>query len=266
VSIVTEISSGLLSQTRQVMVHRFEVVASSPGFSGPAGALLPGRMLCTRMAACLAGGADAPASASTLACACAAVEMVTAAKLGHVGVPDRGLGSGGVPVRWRGAGASGAVLAGDLLLCDAIELVAGIEGGRRLPAFLSRIRAVVAAEAEVKVVLRGRPVGEGTRLRLARGKAGLFAFVGALCGGADAAAAVAAEWAGHTVGTVCQLADDVTGADSDRGREGSRDDADRLCRSAIESLAAWPGMQAGSRQFIERDAQPAFVGPWPVIG
>ncbi len=261
-SIVTETSCGLLLQARQVMAHRFELVASSLGWSGPAGALLPGRMLCTRMAACLAGGADSPAPASTLARACAAVEMVTAAWRGHVHLPDRGPGCGGSPVRRWGAEASGAVLAGDLMLCEAVELVAGIERGRRLPAFLSKVREVIAVEAEAKVVLRGRPVGEGTRLRLARGRAGLFAFVGALCGGADAAAAVAAERAGHIVGTACLLADDVAGMDNVRGREGIRCATACLCRSAIESLAAWPGMQAGLRRFIESEPQPVFVGPW----
>jgi len=283
VSTLTETSSSFLSDVRERIAGRIEAVAAE--LNGPAGLgqLLPGKMLRTRMTAHLAAGEGVSPAIETLHAPCAAIELVHTASLCHDDVIDNGLIRRGRPAIWRAAGASGAVLVGDLLLCEAIDLIVAVEGGRHLPAFMAKVREVVVAEAEQEIVLRGRELDEATCLRLARGKTGpLFAFLGGLCGGADAELSAAMEEAGYRVGTAYQLADDLMdvcgdersagktlGTDARRrkftlprmggqGAEATRRHVHRLCRSAIERVQRWPCVRAGLARFMVEDLQPVF--------
>ncbi len=170
--------------------------------------LLPGKMLRTRMAARLSTRLTVPVE--TLQHVCAAVELTHTASLCHDDVIDNALVRRGQPALWRASSRSGAVLLGDLLLCEAMGLLTGTDGGRLVRPFLAKLRETCAAEAEQELRLRGREVGRDVCLRIARGKTGpLFAFVGLAAGGADAALSAALEEAGYRVGTAYQLADDL---------------------------------------------------------
>ncbi len=283
VNTLTEAFSSFLSAVRQQVVARVEAVVAELGQAPGLGQLLPGKMLRTRLTAHLAGEPDSPA-AETLCEACAAIELVHTASLCHDDVIDNGLLRRGRPAIWQATGASGAVLVGDLILCEAIDLIMAVDNGRYLSIFIGNVREVVAAEAEQEVVLRGRPLDEETCLRLARGKTGpLFAFLGGLCGGGDAELSAVLTEAGYRIGTAYQLADDLMdvcgdegsagktlGTDERRrkftfpriagqGREGTRRHVGRLCGSAVELLAPWPGMQAALGRFMVDDLQPVFA-------
>lgn len=244
--------------------------------------ILPGKMLRSRLAGRLAE-AGLVQNLPGLRDVCAAVEMAHTASLCHDDLVD------GAPLRrgrrslWRVTSPSAAVLIGDLLLCEAVELLRTLGDGEPLREFLAKIREVLEAEAEQELLLRGTPVSHETCLRLARGKTGpLFAFAAMACGGDDPGRCSALEDAGYRIGTLYQLADDLVdvvgsetvagktlGTDVARGKftlaqpevagpdtiqEHIRD----LCQSAQHSLAPFPTLQSLLQQFLRHDLQPAL--------
>jgi geranylgeranyl pyrophosphate synthase len=248
------------------------------------GVLAPGKLLRSRLAGRLAAAGSPPPDAEALARVCAAVELVHTASLCHDDVMDGGLLRRGVPALWRKAGRSGAVLIGDLLLCEATELLLDTAGGRYVRDFVEKVAEVCAAEAEQEVALRGRALNAATCLRLARSKSGpLFAFAARVTGGADQVLSAALEEAGYRVGTAYQLADDLLdvlgqeevsgktlGTDDRRGKftlacdpkEGHKvltGEVQRLCSSAVECLKPWARAQQGLRRFLARDLRPVFA-------
>lgn len=140
------------------------------------------------------------------------VELVHSATLLHDDVVDEGMERRGVAtarMRW-GNGVS--VLAGDLLLVDALQRTEE-HAPRLLGALMGTLRRLVNGEI---VQLRGRTeldVTEETYERVLRDKtASLFAFaarVGAHLGGADAAGQAALADFGEALGIAFQLVDDV---------------------------------------------------------
>jgi hypothetical protein len=175
------------------------------------------------------------------------------------------------------------VLIGDILLCEALELVMHTDGGRHLTEFLARLKEVITAEAKGELMLRGTILDEPTCLDLARGKTGpLFAFVAAVCGQNDEALATALGESGYMIGTAYQLADDLLdrignethagktlGTDQRRGKftlagEG-KDEQDvlhsevhRLCESAVRQLAGWPQAEQAVGRYLAEDIRPLF--------
>jgi geranylgeranyl pyrophosphate synthase len=104
-----------------------------------------------------------------------------------------------------------------VLLCAAIDLVAGVDGGRFVRLFVDKVRQTCAAEVEQELLLRGRKLDQASCLRLARGKTGaLFSFIGCLCGDGEVKFSEAMEEACYRVGTAYQIVDDILDAS---GRE-----------------------------------------------
>lgn len=243
-------------------------------------ALLPGKMLRTRLAARLLE-AGVPAKEGTVTSCCAAVEMVHTGSLCHDDVIDAGLIRRAAPTLWRKTSCSAAVLIGDILICRAIALVLSVEERRYVECFLAKIQQTVAAETEHELFLRNRPMEEEAYLRVARGKTGaMFSFVGRVCGGTDPALSAALEESGYQIGTAYQLADDLLdvigtekdvgktlGSDARRGKFtlSERDGAGfpitcnhiaELCKTTLDRLRAWPAVQKAVAAFLSDDLQP----------
>ena len=246
-----------------------------------AAGLLPGKMLRTRLAARIFHEAPAPVDRMALQGACAATELVHTASLCHDDVVDNAMIRRAKPVLWRTTGPSGAVLIGDVLLCEALAMIGQADGGRCLAAFISKVHQVVQTEAEQELLWLGRQPDEQTCLRLARGKTGpLFAFVAWVCGGRDQAFSAALAEAGYHIGTAYQLADDLLdlvgdeasagktlGTDSARGKRtlpqggaggerSTRQHIPRLCESAYQCLAPYPKARSAVVSFVQQDLQP----------
>ena len=244
--------------------------------------LAGGKMLRTRLAARLLAEQPPAGDVTPLHKACAAMELVHAASLCHDDVLDNALIRRGQPALWRARGAPGAILIGDMLLCEAVQLA--IEAGQHhLCRCIQKVSEVVEAEAEQELLWRGREQDEETYLRLARRKTGpLFAFAAGVCAGDDGPFRAAVEEAGYCVGTAYQLADDlldvvgsetVTGktlgtdrlrrkhtlarTDSD-GWDVTRGHVRRLCGSAVAHVADHPEAKRGLTRFIREDLTPVL--------
>ena len=136
--------------------------------------------------------------------------MAHTASLCHDDVIDGGFLRRQQPTLWRVMGPSAAILIGDLLLCEAMDVLGSVEDGGLVGPFVAKLREVCAAELEQDLGSRGKVLEEAACLRLARGKSGpFFAFVGYACGGAQPDLRAALEEAGYQVGTLYQMADDL---------------------------------------------------------
>ena len=244
---------------------------------------MPGKMLRTRLAGRLCAGGWSSVNPATVQAACAATEMVHTASLCHDDVVDNSMIRRSLPTVWRTSSPSGAILIGDLLLCEAMDLLISTENGRYLTSFMGRLTEVVRAEIEQELVWRGRVADAETCLRLARGKTGpLFGFVAGVCGGGDEALCGLLEEAGYRIGTAYQIADDLLdilgtessvgktlGTDSVRGKltlpqldDGggrvARENIGDLCTSAVELLKEFPKVQEGLMEFLLHDFRPVL--------
>ncbi len=266
---------------RLLIADRLEKAITAIEASVDASQLMPGKMLRTSLAGRLAECDCLLIDFSALQELCAATEIVHTASLCHDDIIDCGTLRRSKPTLWTTTGASGAILIGDLLLCQAMDILVGIEGGRYLEAFLAKIREVLKGEIEQELLLRGCQADEETCLRLARAKTGpLFAFVAQACARGDEGLSRALEEAGYRIGTAYQLADDLLdvvgdeeaagktlGTDSDRGKftlpqicEDGVQIAERriveLCVSALECVGSYSRARAGLRRFLLQDLQP----------
>jgi geranylgeranyl pyrophosphate synthase len=245
--------------------------------------LLGGKMLRSRLAGRLMLSGAGAADAGLVERAAAAVELVHTASLCHDDVIDNALLRRATPTLWRRTSSSGAVLVGDILLCEAMTLLLETENNSLLVAFMGKVTQVCLTEARQELVYRGRQIDEETCLALAFGKTGaLFAFAAEACArmGSDEAAAFGQ--AGYCLGTAYQLADDlldVVGNEKQAGKtlgtDGKRnkftlpqvepDGAElsirhvrRLCSEAAQVVDAWPMARQAVEDFLARDFGPVL--------
>ncbi len=245
--------------------------------------LLPGKMLRSRLAVRLrCEGAGEPAETDFMDL-CASVELVHTASLCHDDVIDNAAVRRFAKTLWRRTGTSAAVLIGDLLLAEAMNLVLRAADGRFACDFVRKVREVIAAETEQELMLRGDDVDESTALRIARGKTGpLFAFAACISSVPDSDAANALETAGYKIGAAYQVADDLldvagsehsagktTGSDQARGKRTlpqlastGRDDCRRhirrLLQEAVDELDTWPDVKNALVDYINNDFIPVI--------
>ena len=275
--------SDFVPKVKHIIADRIGNVLSPCGYNLNVEALVSGKLLRTRMAAYLAESITSLSNIETLVYACAATEIVHTASLCHDDVIDGGIFRRGLPALWKCSGISSAILIGDLLLCEAIDLLSKTSGSRYISSFVSKVREVCRAEIEQEVLLRGERIKPETCLKLARGKTGaFFAFIGLVCGGDNTALSSALEEAGYYIGTAYQLADDLhdivgdeylsgktLGSDSLRGKYTLpqcsetpqitvHNRVSELCLSAINCLNKWPRVRKGLEQFLSNDLQTAF--------
>ncbi|MCY2925455.1 MAG: polyprenyl synthetase family protein [Planctomycetota bacterium] len=260
-----------------------KTVADSVGWAGGIEGMFSGKMLRTRLAGRLAA-ADPRVERAVVVDLCAATELLHLASLCHDDVIDNAAIRRGASSLWVAAGASAAVLMGDRVLCEAMDLARRAGAGAYLGNFMTKAREVLDSEIQQEIACRGRQLEEAVCLKLARGKTGpLFAFPAGVCGGSDPALAAALEEAGYQLGTAYQLADDLLdvsgdeqsagktlGTDRQRGKftlphlgsEGprrTRDHIDRLCREAVAGLAGYPPLHEGLAIYLAQDFMPALA-------
>lgn len=272
-----------LSDVRRLVEARVEKITSGLDVTGNAAQLVPGKMLRTKLASHLLCSGQVPADRRSVESACAATEMAHTASLVHDDLIDGGYIRRNLPALWRSKGASAAVLIGDCLFCEAMDILFDIEDGHYVKSFIVKLQEVCAAEAEQELHLRGQSVDEATCLRIARGKTGpFFAFVGQVCGGNDKDLCSALEAAGYCIGTAYQIADDLfdvvgcdeiagktLGTDLDRGKftisqnlEKAKDLVLRhileQSESALHCLGKWPHVREAVNDFLASDLQPVL--------
>ncbi len=240
-----------------------------------------GKMLRSRLIARVGTAAGIPYT--TRVHAAAAVEMIHAASLLHDDVIDGGYLRRGMPTFWVERGIPGAILVGDLMLFKALDIVSEVEDSRLTRQLIKMTGEVCDAESEQELILRNAEATWDNCLRIARRKTGaLFAFAAYACGGRDQELSKILLESGYIIGTAYQLADDILdakGSSEISGKSHGSDEArrkttavsanndnqrdpiayvDDLCRQAEESLASWPKVQAGWREFMTHDMQPAL--------
>jgi len=229
-------------------------------------------------------GAATGVSHEDLLKAAAAVELSHAASLLHDDVIDGGIMRRGAPSFWIQKGVSGAVLVGDLLVCEAFGLVSGIQTGRPVDTFVASLREMCEAEVEQELLLRGKAPDWNKCIDLARRKTGsLFAFAAYASGCSNEALSPVLREAGYSVGTAYQLADDlldscgdpdfagktlgndavsrkITAASSWRagGVADPRVSVMEFCQSSLAGLSPWPAVAAAWREYLDVDLLPAI--------
>jgi len=147
----------------------------------------------------------------------AAVELVHSATLLHDDVIDEGMERRGSVTSRRRFGNAVSVLAGDLLLIDALERARRISQAEEQPQLLAEFMSTLRRLVEGEIIqLRGRSeldVSEATYYRILSDKtASLFSFAtraGAWLAGAAPAAVEALGNYGESLGIAFQLVDDV---------------------------------------------------------
>ncbi len=274
---------GFVSRVRLLAEGRVSKALCQSALGINVNAVMPGKMLRTRLAGRLYDGGWSTVDCRSLQAVCAVTELVHTASLCHDDVVDNALVRRSMPTLWLEAGPSGAILVGDLLLCEATDLVMSTEGGRYLPEFVSKLREVVRSEAEQELLWRGKQVDVEMSLQLARGKTGpLFAFVAGVCGGNDETLSESLTEAGYRIGTAYQLADDLLdingrpdiagktlGTDQlrrkytlaqcgDSGQQITRETIDQMCTSAVELLKSYPEAQESLAEFLALDLEPVL--------
>ncbi len=278
----TEPHVDLVSRVQRLITERVGAIALAVGKAENFSQLMPGKLLRTRLAARLADVGLGP-TGSSLEPLCAATEMAHAATLCHDRVMHARFVRSSQPSPWRAATPSAAVLIGDVLLCEAMNMLLETEGARCASLFAAKLREACQAQVEQELLRPDQLLDEETWLRLTRGKTGpLFAFIGHICGGeCDALGSALAE-VGYHIGTAHQLAEDlldIIGNEEVAGRT-PRTDPHRekltfppgspqgpgivrkhiaqLCSSALDCLNPWPQARSGLAQFFARDLGPVL--------
>ncbi len=262
------------STVKDIIVQRVLKETQSAFFLGKIIEMNFGKMLRTSFASKILSAKmqDAPRGAQYV---CAAVELVHTASLFHDDVIDGASLRRGMPALWKMFTPNSAILIGDVLLCEALQILADSEGANFIGPFSQKVGEVCVTEAQQELVLRGKACDRDTSLQIARGKTGpLFALVGLACGGSDKLLAAALEEAGYRIGTAYQLLDDIIDESRDETHAGKTLGTDRLRKkftlahhgkgsktamvrtvkdlleSSILLLNRWPGHQAGLRDFV----------------
>lgn len=280
---VTEEITKFVSDVRCLIRTRVEKIAFGVGIGSSTAQLMPGKMLRTKLASHLSLPGRTSAHSRSVKSACAATEMAHTASLIHDDLIDGGCIRRNLPALWKAKGASAAVLIGDCLLCESMDILFDIEDGRYIKPFVMKLREACTSEVEQELLLRGERLEEAEYLRIARGKTGpFFAFAAQVCGGDDEDLRSALEEAGYFIGTVYQIADDLIdvigseevagktlGTDLSRGKFTIPLDQEnvtdfvlervlKLSESALNCLNNWPSTREALADFFTVDLQPVF--------
>ena len=199
--------------------------------------------------------------------AAAAVEMIHAASLLHDDVIDGGIIRRHLPAFWKQRGIAGAILAGDLMLFKALDLLVRAEETRLLAELIRHTGTLCDAEAEQELLSRGGRTAWAQILDVNRRKTGsLFAFAASAAAGGDKSLHRALLKAGYALGTAYQLADDILDASGAETAAGKTLGTDRARRKNTAANPAPPKAAAPARHCRElRRAALAAVRRWPEI-
>lgn len=200
--------------------------------------------------------------------AAAAVEIIHGASLLHDDVIDGGILRRGAPTFWKKHGVNGAILLGDLLVFEGLNLLIRVERSDLLRELIDMSKLVCRSEVEQELILRGSPGSWQECEAIARAKTGsLFAF---------AAAAVAADdqpgqrealrEAGFILGTAYQLADDILDSSGNEALSGKTLGKDQE-RGKTTAVTATDNAPADPAAYINTLllASTAQLAPWPEL-
>jgi octaprenyl-diphosphate synthase len=215
--------------------------------------------------------------------AAAAVEIIHGASLLHDDVIDGGLIRRGAPAFWKKHGVNGAILLGDLLVFEGLNLLIQADRPDLLQELIDMSRLICRSEVEQELLLRGTPGTWEECEQIARAKTGsLFAFAAVAAADQSPGQREALREAGFIAGTAYQLVDDILddsgnealsgktlGKDQERGkttaitatRNAPKDPAayvDSLLNTSAVQLAPWPALQAAWSTFLDVTMKPVL--------
>jgi geranylgeranyl pyrophosphate synthase len=213
----------------------------------------------------------------------AAVEIIHGASLLHDDVIDGGLLRRGAPTFWKKYGVNGAILLGDLLVFEGLNLLVKADRTDLLQELIDMSKLVCRSEVDQELILRGTPGTWEECEQIARAKTGsLFAFAAAATATDEPGQVEALREAGFIVGTAYQLVDDILdcsgneelsgktlGKDEERGKttaitatknapENPGAYVELLLEASIDQLAAWPELQQSWRDFLALTMKPVL--------
>jgi geranylgeranyl pyrophosphate synthase len=275
----TTAAASFLEDVHATMLSGLQHTSLAPLLDEISPSFIGGKMLRARLTHAV--GSACGTDRDTLLHAGAAVEMVHAASLLHDDVIDEAMLRRGTTTFWKKKGVSGAILLGDLLVCQSMQLLHGIDDGR-LGMMLVRLAGEMCdAEVEQELISREAPKDWNKSVSIARRKTGsLFAFAATAADGADEVRTAALLEAGYRIGTAYQLADDIldacgmgVGDGKDLGKDarmgkntsvsaagGSADPARQsihdCCVSSAGLLASWPSVQDAWNAYLQADFGP----------
>ena len=215
--------------------------------------------------------------------AAAAVEIIHGASLLHDDVIDGGLLRRGAPTFWKRHGTNGAILLGDLLVFEGMDLLVQVDRMDLLQELIAMATHVCRSEVEQELILRGTPGTWEECEEIARTKTGsLFAFAAVAAASDDPGQKDALREAGFILGTAYQLVDDILdssgneevsgktlGRDRERGKttaitatqnapENPVEYVDSLLDASSAQLAAWPALQSSWNDFLDVTMKPVL--------
>jgi len=215
--------------------------------------------------------------------AAAAVEIIHGASLLHDDVIDAGLLRRGAPTFWKKHGTNGAILLGDLLVFEGLDLLVQVGRTDLLQELIAMATHVCRSEVEQELVLRGTSGTWEECEEIARTKTGsLFAFAAVAASSDSPGQAEALREAGFIMGTAYQLVDDILdssgneevsgktlGRDRERGKttaitatknapENPVGYVDSLLDASSAQLAAWPALQSSWKDFLDVTMNPVL--------
>jgi len=215
--------------------------------------------------------------------AAAAVEIIHGASLLHDDVIDGGLLRRGAPTFWKKHGTNGAILLGDLLVFEGLDLLVQVDRTDLLQELIAMATHVCRSEIKQELILRGTPGTWEECEEIARTKTGsLFAFAAVSAGTTDPGQMEALREAGFILGTAYQLVDDILdssgneevsgktlGTDNERGKttaitatknapEKPAEYVDSLLDTSSAQLAAWPALQNSWNEFLDVTMKPVL--------
>lgn len=250
-----------------------------------------GKMLRAQLALTL-GESNGIAEKTSLHAA-AAVEIIHGASLLHDDVIDGGLLRRGAPTFWKKHGTNGAILLGDLLVFEGLDLLVQADRIDLLQELIAMATHVCRSEVEQELILRGTPGTWEECEEIARAKTGsLFAFAAVAAALDSPGQKEALREAGFIMGTAYQLVDDILdcsgneeisgktlGKDQERGKttaitatknapEKPAEYIDSLLDASSAQLAAWPTLQSSWNDFLDVTMKPVLskhlsAGDWP---
>ncbi|MHC4872782.1 MAG: polyprenyl synthetase family protein [Planctomycetota bacterium] len=241
--------------------------------------ILSGKKIRSRLAFRLSE--SAPVSESELLYLAAAVEMIHSASLLHDDVIDRAQKRRGLTAFWVKKGISGAILLGDLLICQSIKLIFGKSNSENFEVLFDFINQVCNAEAEQELLSNKTQLTYERSICVARKKTGaLFAFIAYACGTTNDELKDELKESGYDIGTAFQLADDLYDryGDIESAGKSLRNDEvsqkittavyededdhiekiDALCVASLKRLEKWPDIHKCWESFIVLDFKPAI--------
>jgi geranylgeranyl pyrophosphate synthase len=197
--------------------------------------------------------------------AAAAVEIIHGASLLHDDVIDGGLLRRGAPTFWKKHGVNGAILLGDLLVFEGLNLLIQVGRADLLQELINMSKLVCRSEVEQELILRGTPGSWKECEQIARAKTGsLFAFAATAASSDAPGQREALREAGFIAGTAYQLVDDILDDSGDEALSGKtlgRDQA-RGKTTAITATKHAPEDPAGYISTL-LDTSAAQLAPWP---